>query len=211
MCSHMRLLPREHGATSIWFPSLLLAFGTLKELPSIPGVITFLAASVLAIGLTARITGGSVAIVRLERNAILLSILSSLLTLIVPLGQIIMVGQLSISVFAIWIVFLAYCTLGVVYARDLVRSVLKETPPTWTTFSVSATFIVVAIVILNVINWLSIAAVVIVLPLTVHRFAILPLIRRKTSSKIERIREVGFTQAGNLIATAIILALVSKL
>jgi hypothetical protein len=207
----MRLLPREHGATAIWFSSLLLAFGTLRELPCIPGVIVFLAASVLVLFLTARITSGSIAIVRLERNATLLPILSSLLTLIVPLGQIIMVGQLSIPVFAAWFAFLVYCSSGVVYARDLVRSVLKETPPRWTSFSFSALFILAVAVILNALNWLSIAAVAIVLPLTVHRVVVLPLIHRKASSRVERIREVGFSQAGNLITASIILALVSRL
>ncbi len=207
----MRLLPREHGATAIWFSSLLLAFGTLRQLPWIPGLIVFLAASVFALGLTARITSGSVAIVRLERSATLLPVLSGLLTLIVPLGQIMMVGQLSVPVFATWLVFLVYCSLGVVYARDLVRSVLKETPPTWTTFSLSAAFIVAVVVILNAVKLFSIAAVAIVVPLTVHRTVVLPLIRRTASSKVRRIRAVGFSQAGNLITATIILALVSKL
>jgi hypothetical protein len=122
-----------------------------------------------------------------------------------------MVGRLSIPVFAAWLVFLAYCSSGVVYARDLVRSVLKETPPGWTSFSLSAVFIVAVCVILNAVNWFSIAAVAIVVPLTVHRVVVLPFIHRKASSKVERIRQVGFSQAGNLITASIILALVSRL
>ena len=207
----MRLLPREHGATAIWFSSLLLAFGTLRKPTGVSGVIVFLVASVLVLTLTARITSSSVAIVRLERNATLLSVLSSLLTLIVPLGEIIMVGQLSIPVFAAWLVFLAYCSSGVVYARDLVRSVLKETPLRWTSFILSAVFIAAVVLVVNAASRLSIAAVAIVLPLTVHRVVAVPLIYRKASSRIERIREVGFSQAGNLMIASIILALVSKL
>jgi hypothetical protein len=183
----------------------------LREPPSIIGAIAFLAASVLVLFLTARITSGSVAIVRLERNATLLPVLSSLLTLIVPLGPIIMVGELSIPAFAVWLVFLAYCSSGVVYARDLVRSVLKETPPRWTRFSLSGIFILAVVVVLNAVNWLSIAAVAVLAPLTVHRVVVVPLIRRKASSRVARIREVGFSQAVNLITATIILALVSRL
>jgi hypothetical protein len=207
----MKLLPKEHGATAIWFSSLLLAFGTLREPPSIPSVIVFLAASVLTLVLTARITSDSAAIVRLERNATLLPILSSLLTLIVPLGQIIMVRQLSIPVIGVWLVFLAYCSSGVVYARDLVRSVLKETPPKWASFSLATVFTLAVVLALNAVSWLSIAAVAVIVPLTVHRVVVPQLIRRKVSLKVERIREVGFTQAGNLITATIILAFVSKL
>lgn len=207
----MRVLPREHGATVIWLASLLLAFGTLREPPWALGVVVFLAASVLALVLIGKLTSESKVIVRLERNLILLPVLSGLLTLIVPLGQIVMVGQLYFPVLADWLVFLTYCSSGVVYTRDLVRSVLKEAPPTWTSFNLSAVFIVSEVVTLSVVNWLSIATVAIIVPLTVHRVVVLSLIQRKGSSRIERIRGVGFAQAANLIAATIILALVSKL
>jgi hypothetical protein len=207
----MRLLPREHGATVIWFSSLLLTFGALREAPWAPGVVVFLAASVLVLFLIGRLTSGSIVIVRLEQNLILLPVLSGLLTLIVPLGQIVMVGRLSLPVLAAWLVFLTYCSSGVAYTRDLVRSILKESPPTWTAFSLSAVFIVAEVVTLNAVNWLSIAAVTIIVPLTLHRVVVPSLIQRKGSSRVECIRRVGFTQAGNLIAATIILALVSKL
>ena len=211
MTIKMRLLPREHGATAIWFSSVLLAFGTLRELPQILGVLVFLTASVLALVVIGRLTSRSVVIARLERNRTLLPVLSGLLTLIVPLGQIIMVGQLPLPVLAAWLIFLTYCSSGVVYTQDLVRSVLKQTLPTWTSFNISAVFIVSEAIIMNAVNWLSIAIVTITVPLAFHRVVVLSLIQRKGSSKIERIRTVGFTQAGNLIAATIILALVSKL
>jgi hypothetical protein len=97
----MRLFPREHGATVIWFSSLLLTFGTLQEAPSALGVVIFVAASVLALVLIGRLTSGSTLAFRLERNLILLPVLSGLLTSIVPLGQIVMVGQLSLPVLAV--------------------------------------------------------------------------------------------------------------
>jgi len=122
-----------------------------------------------------------------------------------------MVGQLSLPVLATWLIFLTYCSAGVVYTRDLVRSVLKEASPTWASFNLSALLIVSEVVTLNAVNWLSIATVAIIVPLTVHRVVALSLIQRKGSSKIERIRGVGLAQAGNLIAATIILALVSKL
>jgi len=205
----MKLLPREHGATAIWFASLLLAFGTLRAPPWVPGVVVFLAISVLVLILTGRLTRGSKVILRLERNPTLLPVLSSLLTLIVPLAQIVIVGQLSLAVLAAWLVFLIYSSSGVVYTRGLVRSMLKEAPPTWTSFSLSAILIIVEVVALNSIRWLSIAALGVVVPLIVHRVVVLLLIRRKCSPRVERIRGVGFAQAGNLIAAAIILALIS--
>jgi hypothetical protein len=208
---NMRLLPREHGATAIWFSSMLLAFGTLRDPPWIPGALLFLAASILALVLLGRLTSGSRVIVRLERNRTLLPVLASLLTLIVPLGQIIMVGQLHLSVLAVWLIFLTYCSSGVVYTRNLVRSVLNEAPPTWTSFNISAVIILFEVVTLNAVNWLSIATIAIIIPLTAYRILVRALIQRKGSSRIEQIRAVGFAQAGNLTATTIILALVPKL
>jgi len=207
----LRLLPREHGATVIWFSSLLLAFGTLQDVPRIPGVVVFVAVSLLVLVLIGRLTSGSIAMARLERNRTLLPVLSGLLTLIVPLGSLVMVGQLLLRVLAVWLVFVTYCSSGVVYTRDSVRSVLKEAPPTWISFSLSAVIIVVEVVTLNTINWLSIAALAIVVPLIVHRLVVQSLIQRRESSRVERIRGVGFAQAGNLIAAAILLALVSRL
>jgi hypothetical protein len=206
----MKLLPREHGATAIWFASLLLAFGTLRKLPSLLSVVVFLASATLVLVLMGTITSRSVAIIRLERNAILLPVASSLLTLIVPLGQMIMVGAISIQFLALWFAFLAYCSTGVAYARDLVRSVLKERPQGWTGFSVSFVFTIAVVAILNAVNWLSIAALATLVPLTVHRVVVVPLIERKASSRVERIREVGFSQAGSLISAALILAFLWK-
>jgi hypothetical protein len=88
---------------------------------------------------------------------------------------------------------------------------LKESQPTWISFSLSAVLTAVEIVTMSVVNWLSIIAVAIIVPLIVHRVIILWLIQRKGSSTVERIRGMGFVQAGNLLAATIILALVSKL
>ena len=207
----MRLLPREHGATVIWLSSLLLAIGMLPEQPSALGVFVFLAASVLALVIIGKLTSGSKVIIRLERNPILLPVVSGLLTLIVPLGHIVMVGPLSLPVLACWLVFLVYCSSGVVYTRDLVRSVLKETAPTWTSFVLSTIFIVIMVVTMSTLDWLSLAALAILVPFAVHRAVVLLLIQRGGSSRVERIRRVGFLQAGNLMAAAIILAVVSRL
>jgi hypothetical protein len=207
----MRLLPREHGATAIWLSSVLLAYGMLRELPWAFRVALFLATSLGALALIGKVTRSSRAIARMERNPVLLSVLSGLLTILVPLGQVLMVGQLSIHVLAIWAVFLTYCTLGVIYTRDTVRSVLKETRPTWTIFSLSAVLITLEIAILKAaLAWLSIATLAVLVPLILHRVVVLSLFHRKGSSKVELIRGVGFAQAGNLMAVAIILAVVSR-
>lgn len=207
----MKLLPREHGASAIWFSSLLFPFGTLQQAPWVPGVVVFLAASVLALIVTGRLTTRSKVIARMERNPTLLPVLSSPLTLLVPLGQILMVGQLPVPVLAVWLVFLTYSSLGVVYTRDSVRSVLKEVPLTWTSFSLSTAIILALVVTLSAAHWLSITAVAVVVPLLIHRVIVLLLTQRKGFSKIERIRGVGFAQAGNLIAATIILDLILRL
>jgi len=207
----MKLLPREHGASAIWFSSLLLSFGILRQPPWALGVVVFVAASLLTLIVTGRLTTRSKVIARLERNSTLLPILSSSLTLLVPLGQILMAGQLSLPVLAVWLVFLTYCSSGVVYTRDSVRSVLKEVPLTWTNFSRSAAIILAQVVTLSAAHWLSITAIAVVVPLSINRVIVLLLIQRRGLSKVERIRGVGFTQAGNLIAATIILDLVSRL
>jgi hypothetical protein len=188
----------------------LLAFGTVQERPWIPGIVLFLVASLLVLLLLGRLTSRSAMMVRLERNRSLLPILSGLLTLIIPLGQILMVGQLSLRVLAAWFVFLTYCSSGVVYTQGLVRSVLKERPPTWTSLGVSAVIIGAEVVALNALKWLSIAALTIDLPLIIHRLMVQSTIGN-ASSKLQRIRRVGFAQAGNLVTVVIILALSLRL
>ena len=206
----MKLLPREHGATAIWFSSVLLALGTLEKPPWLPGVVVFLVVSVITLVATGMMTSGSRFIARMEHNAFLLPVLSSLLTLLVPVGQILIVGQVDVRFLAVWLVFLTYCASGVVYTRDLVRSVLKEAPLTWASFSLSLVLVLVEAIALNVVNQLSFAALAIVAPLIIHRIIVPSLVERKGASKSERIRAVGFTQAGNLVAAALILAWVLR-
>jgi len=205
------LLPREHGASAIWFSSLLLPFGTLRQPPWAAGVVVFLAVSMLALILPRTMTAHSKVIARLERNPALLPVLSSPLTLLAPLGQTLMTGQLTLPFLAVWLVFLTYCSSGIVYTRDSVRSVLKEAPLTWTSFILTAAIILAEVVVLSAGHWLSITAIAVLVPLSIHRVIVLLLAQRKDFSKIERIRGVGFSQAGNLIAATIILDLVSRL
>jgi hypothetical protein len=122
-----------------------------------------------------------------------------------------MVGQLPLPVLGVWIIFLTYCASGVVYTRDSVRSVLKDVPLTWTSFSLSAAIILAQVVALSAAHWLSITAIAVVVPMLIHRIIVLLLAQRTDFPKLKRIRGVGFTQAGNLIAATIILDLVSRL
>jgi len=206
----MKLLPKEHGASAIWFSSVIFALTALPKPPWFPGIVIFLVVSIIALVVTGRLTGGSKIIMRMERNAFLLPVLSSLLTLLVPVGQMLMVWQLSVQFLAIWIVFLTYCVSGVVYTRDMVRSVLKDSPLRWASFILSVALVTAEIVSLSAFDWLSLTAFAVVIPLMVHRIIVLLLMKRKDSSKIERIRAVGFTQAGNLVAAALILAWVLR-
>ncbi len=76
----MGILPREHGATVIWLSSLILALANLDEAPSAIGLAVFVTASVAALVLLAKLTGGSATVIRIERNIILLPILFPLVT-----------------------------------------------------------------------------------------------------------------------------------
>ena len=208
----MRVLPREHGATVIWLSSLIIALATLDEAPSVIGLAAFVTASVAALVLLAKLTGGSAAVMRIERNIVLLPILSGLLTLIVPLGHVLMLGQLSKSILAVWFLFLTYTVAGVVYTRIAVRAVLGRTKSSLATCMIPVSFILVAeVAVLSAIGWLHSAAAIIVGPSLFWWLAITSLSESEASSRTGIVRRVGIMQSANMIAVSIILAVVSRL
>jgi hypothetical protein len=91
----MKILPREHGATVIWFVSILALMLIITTVPPPQFLILFLVASVAILLSAGQITSRSQKLIRIQRNRLFLPVLSSSLTFILPLGEIIMFGILS--------------------------------------------------------------------------------------------------------------------
>ncbi len=204
----VRLLPREHGATAIWFASVLLAFLVLPVAPSILPLMGFLGVAAAALLFVGALTGRSAVLLRMERNPSLLPALSSPLTLIVPIGYVIMAGPPSVRIVSVWLLFLVYTATGIAYTGEAVRAVLKGVAPARGPLVVSATLLVVESALLSAVGWLSAASVAVLAPLFIHRLAS----RSQPSpvSKSRSIRRLGLAESANLIACAVILAVVSR-
>jgi len=208
----MRLLPREHGATVIWFASLILALGAITATPSPVRLAAFLAAAVLALLLLARVTSGSVAVMRMERHPVLLPALSGLLTVVVPAGELVAFGQTSPPVLAAWMMFATYTIGGVVITRSGVRAILKRQPP-----EVAREVVVVAVIVaaealaVDAVGWLHVASVGVLAPLVAYWRGIVRLSRSDETPRTRVVRRVGFAQSANMIAVAAILAIALRL
>ncbi len=207
----MRLLPREHGATAVWLASVVLAFLVLPGWPAFLPAAVFVALCVLLLVLVATVTGRSVILVRLERNPRLVPALSSPLTLVVPLGYTLMAGPPTLPVLAVWLVFVVYTATGVAYTGEAVRAVLKDETPGWRLLLVSAALLAAECAVLAALGWLSLDSAGVLAPLFVHRVAVRSRSPSKPVPKVARIRRVGFAESANLIAAAVILALVARL
>ncbi len=207
----MRLLPREHGATAIWLASVVLAFLILPEVPGLLPTAAFVGLCLAALLLVAALTGRSAVLIRLERNPNLLPALSSPLTLIVPLGHLIMAGLLTRTVVAAWLVFLAYTATGIVYTGDAVRAVLRDAHPNLRLLAASAVLLAAESAAFAALGWLSIASLAVLAPLLAHRLAIRSRPSSESAPKVRRIRNLGMAESANLLAAAAILALVARL
>lgn len=207
----MRWLPREHGATVIWLASVVLALLTLPEVPDAIGSAVFALGSLTALLLLAWLTSRSAVLVRLERNPVLTPVLSSPLTLIVPFGRLVMIGDLPPATIGLWLVFLTYTTTGVVYTGDAVRAVVRGSSPGWGLLLLSAAFVVAMALVLSAVGWLPTASLVIVVPLLAHRLAAGPSRAFASLPRPQRIRRLGVAQSANMLAAAVLLAAVLRL
>jgi len=208
----MRVLPREHGATVIWLASLVLALASLAATPSLVRLAAFLAAAVIALVLLGRFTASSVAVMRMERDAVLLPVLSGLLTLVVPAGELAMLGRSSPPILAAWLLFATYTMAGVVLTRVGVRAILKRRTPAMAGGVLLVAAVVAAeAVAVHWLGWLDIASVAILVPLVVYWRGIVRLSRSEETPRTRVVRRVGFAQSGNVVAVAVILAVVLRL
>jgi len=208
----MRILPREHGATVIWLASLVLALASLTATLSPVRLAGFVAAAVLALVLLGRFTSGSVAVMRMERHAVLLPLLSGLLTLVVPVGELVMLGRSSPPILAAWLLFATYTMAGVVLTRVGVRAILRRRTPAMARGVLLVAAVVAAeAVAVHWLGWLDVASVAILVPLVVYWRGNVRLSRSEETPRTRVVRRVGFAQSGNMIAVAAILAVVLRL
>jgi hypothetical protein len=208
----MRILPREHGATVIWLASLVLALASLTATLSPVRLAGFVAAAVLALVLLGRFTSGSVAVMRMERHAVLLPLLSGLLTLVVPVGELVMLGRSSPPILAAWLLFATYTMAGVVLTRVGVRAILRRRTPAMARGVLLVAAVVAAeVVAVHWLGWLDVASVAILVPLVVYWRGNVRLSRSEETPRTRVVRRVGFAQSGNMIAVAAILAVVLRL
>ncbi len=208
----MKLLPREHGATVIWFVSVLASILTITVLPSPMLLILFFIVSIAVLLSAGQLTSHSHTLVRVQRNRLFLPILSSSLTLIMPLGELIMFGALSERVLAFWLLLFTYTIVSVSLIQMKVQGLLKGEV-------VSSKHIVVPGLIALVAEGLLLASAKIIHPAVI--FSITPLLvtwiylsRRRvgeTGSRVKTIRRVGFQQTGNMIAFIAILSIITRL
>lgn len=172
----------------------------------------FLAGAVLALVLLARVTGGSVAVMRMERDPILLPVLSGLLTALIPLGELLMFSRLTPPVLSVWAIFATYTMAGVVLTRVAVRAVLGRKAPRMATgiLLVSAVVAVEAVVV-HTAGWMHVSAVLVLLPLALFWRKAEVVARPSERPLAGRIRSIGFAQSGSMFAAAAILAIVPRL
>ena len=205
----MRWFPREHGATVIWVASLLLAFALLRARPSLSGSLLYVGIALVALVILARLTRGSVMLARLERHPVLLPALSASLTVLVPLGQLLMVDRLSPSVVSAWLVFLTYVAAGVVITREMVRAVLKGPTSTGTGVAGAGTILGIEGAGFALVHWLSPVALTVLVPWTLQRWYVARRTQDDRVPRVRRIRIIGLTQSASLVAAAILLAIAS--
>ncbi len=210
----MKILPREHGATVIWLSATLMAVLTMMPVsPSLLRLALFLGASVTILPLTARLTGRSPTLLRIQRNRLFLPIISGGLTLITPLGYYIVFGTISPKALAIWMLFLTYTTVSVTIIQRKVQELLqrKESSPTLILLPGLAVFTAES-VLLSSIGLLHPTIILSLAPLLLMGLYLRSQhgLEAKSDLRIKAIRRIGFQQTGNMIAFVLILATLSK-
>lgn len=210
----MKFFPREHGATVIWFASILAAFLTIPIYPSVPSILIFLAVSFTILILIAQITGLSVILIHMQRDRLILPIITGFLTSITLLGYYIMLETVSVKNLSIWLLLLTFTVISVSLVQREVQGLLlmKEHPISHiiilglTVFSVEFIMIISSGLMHSVII-LSIAPLISMwIYLKKHNIT-----KTNTDSKVKKIKRIGFFQAWNTVMFVLILAVLSKL
>lgn len=209
----MKILPREHGATVIWAASILMSLLTLRASPPPMRLAIFLAAAIAILISAGQLTGRSQTLIRIQRNRLFLPILSGSLTLITPLGDAFMFGNISGKSAAVWLLLLTYTVVSVSLIQTKVQGLLREKDAPAKQIVAPGLFILtVEVLLLSSVGLMHLAALFSLTPLAVTWIYLSRgLAGGKKRDRVKVIRRIVFQQTGNMIAFVVILALLTRL
>lgn len=136
------------------------------------------------------------------------------LTLIMPLGYIIMLGTVTMKILAVWLLLLTYTVVSITLIQGKVQGLLqgKESSSSHIVLLGLTVFIVESLLlfssgVLHLAILLSLAPLLFMW-LYLKRLNVLEVY---PDFKIKVIRKIGFQQTGNMIAFVLMLAILSRL
>jgi hypothetical protein len=207
----MRFLPREHGATVIWFASVIASLLISPVIPPPTFLIFFLVISIIILLSAGHITNRSPKMIRIQRNRFFLPILSGGVTTLMPLGVAIMFGAISEKVLAAWLLMFTYTVISVSLIQVKVRTLLRrEDLQSNRAVALGLTGIVAEVSFLVTIGLMHLAAVFAPAQLTLWIYLSHRLEERK-ANKVRVIRKIGFLQTANMLIFVMILAAITRL
>ncbi len=117
-------LPKEHGLTAIWLSSTLAGLLTVKEYFDLTRFTLAIFSSVIILFASSSINRFFRLTAQVRRSVIMLLISSSVLTLLTPFNQLIVVGELSSKGAAVWLLLSLYTVLATLSTRKQVRRIV---------------------------------------------------------------------------------------
>ena len=210
----MKIFPREHGATVIWFASILTTFLTMPTYPSILNIFFFLFFSFAILILIAQITKLKLIITQMQLNWLILPIITSLLTSITILGYYIMFETVSTKNLSVWFLLFTFTFISVTLVQKEVQGILqiRKNPISHIVFLGVGVFSVefLVIIIFRLMNPAIILSIVPLISMWIY-LKRTHLNKLNSDSKVKKIRRIGLFQSLNVILFVLILAVIYRL
>ncbi len=204
----MKILPREHGATVIWFVAILASVFSISYTPSILRIFMFLIVATAILMLTSYLMNVAPTIIKIRKNRFLLPIISSILTLITPLGHYIMFGTINGKIFSVWIFLLTYTIFSVVLIQRKILSLIQRSKYT-SLFILFGSIIIFSVetFFISLFGWMHQFIVLTTIPLIVMWFYLRSqhISDKFLKSKKKAIRSIGIFQTINMVFFIILL------
>lgn len=209
----MKILPREHGATVIWFVSILASVLTIPFVPSISRISIFFIVSAVILMLTSYITNVAPILIKIRRNQIILPIISGGLTLITPLGHFIMFGTVNETIFSVWVFLLTYTIFSVFFIQKKIKSLIQRKENS------SLLLFLFSIIIFGfessmffLLGWVQLSIFLIILPVVIMWFFLKDqqIINKLSKSNNQIIKSIGLFQTINMIFFVVLLTFLIK-
>ncbi|MDP7658126.1 MAG: hypothetical protein QF812_02840 [Nitrososphaerales archaeon] len=210
----MKIFPREHGVTVIWFASILTAFLTMSTYPSILNILFFLFVSFTILILMAQMTRLKLIITQMQFNGLILPIITSLLTSITILGYYIMFETVYAKNLSIWFLLFTFTFISVTLVQKEIQGILqiRKNPSSHIVFLgvvvFSTEFII--IIIFRLMNPAIILSIIPLISMWIY-LKRTHLDKLNTDSKVKKIRRIGLFQSLNVILFVLILAVIYRL